>query len=56
MRYFRAVGLPQVAPKQAGNVIKQHKELAVCSLMVCFISLWGYFAVSMMLFHIFTQK
>jgi Tfp pilus assembly protein PilO len=56
MKFERAVDLPQVALKHAGSVVKEHKQLVVCILMVCFISLLGYFAVSMTLFHILTLK
>lgn len=56
MKFELAVHLTQVASKHARSVIKQHKELAVSSLMVCFIPLLGYTAVSMTLFYILKQK
>jgi hypothetical protein len=55
MKSERAVDLPQVVSKHVGSVTKQHNELVECSLVVCFISLLRYFAVSMKLFHILTQ-
>jgi hypothetical protein len=45
VQFERAIDLTQVSSKHAGNVIKQHEGLVVCSLMICFISLLEYFAV-----------